>query len=67
MNWFEHQTAIAHRQLAAMERDFQHEMYEHNLEEAVRSLIQKLEDRDREIAALRHKIESLTKEEATNG
>lgn len=67
MNWFEHQAAIAHRQLAAMERDFKHEQYEHSLEEAVRGLIQKLEERDREIAALRQKIESLTKEEAING
>lgn len=65
MNWFEHQTEIAHRQLAAMERDFKHEAYEHNLESALRGLIQKLEERDREIAALRQQIESLTKEDAS--
>ena len=63
MNWFEHQAEIAQRQIAAMEADFRHEVYAHNLEEAVRSLMQKLDERDQEIVALRQKIDSLTKEE----
>lgn len=41
--------------------------YAHNLEEVVRSLMHKLEERDREIAALRKQIESLTEEESTSG
>lgn len=63
MNWFEHQAEIAERQIAAMVNDQKHEAYEHSLEEAVRSLMHKLDERDAEIAALRQKIQSLTKEE----
>lgn len=64
MNWFEHQAEIAERQIAAMVNDQKHEVYEHSLEEALRSLMHKLEERDAEIAALRQKIQFLTKEEA---
>jgi peptidoglycan hydrolase CwlO-like protein len=67
MNWFEEQRRIAERQIAVMVEDQKHEVYEHSLEEAVRSLMHKLDERDQEIAALRQKIQSLTKEEVTSG
>lgn len=67
MNWFEEQRRIAERQIAAMVEDQKHEVYEHNLEEVVRSLMHKLEERDHEIATLRQKIQFSIKEEATSG
>lgn len=39
------------------------EWYARSLEEAVRGLMHKLEERDREIVVLRQKINSLTEEE----
>lgn len=64
MNWFEQQASIAERQLAAMVSDHKHEVYEHNLEQTVRSLMQKLDERDQEIARLRELINNLTREES---
>lgn len=59
MNWFKHQAEIAERQIAAMVSDQQHEAYEHSLEETVRHLMHKLEERDREIARLRAEVEEI--------
>lgn len=60
MNFWDEQRAIAERLVAVMEQDFKHEMYEHNLEETVRGLMQKLAERDAEISRLR---QSLPREE----
>lgn len=59
MNWFEHQVEIAERQIAAMVSDQQHEKYEHSLEETVRHLMHKLDERDKEIVRLRAEIEEI--------
>jgi hypothetical protein len=63
MDWFEEQKAIAARQIAAMTSDHAHKTYEHSLEETVRSLMSKLDERDLEIARLRELITNLTKED----
>lgn len=67
MTWFDEQRAIAERLVAVMVEDNKHEIYEHNLEEALRGLIQKLEERDKEIAALRDRIHTLTAKEEVSG
>jgi transcriptional regulator of NAD metabolism len=67
MNWFDEQRAIAERLVAVMVEDHKHEVYEHNLEETVRGLMHKLEERDREIVALRNKIHTLTVKEEVSG
>lgn len=63
MNWFDEQKAIAERLVAVMVEDHKHEVYEHNLEETVRGLMTKLGERDREIAALRERLQTLTEKE----